>query len=444
MIVGFYGGLHNNMYLMAGAVASLPGSDHSAVFIRDRCDNWPFSQPSWQDVLGMLPSGRMCRSGHSDAVRPMTWGEWNAWERNHNWSAPPWLYDPLEHLAEPSPPPSLGRRGVRRRDADVVSAYFTRNQHLQWVLTQMKACDILVVCGIVPTITAWASGTPYIIWPHGKDARIAAGLYSMAGDGALANAGETLAVAYRRCIAIGNPQPSLGGGHRGDLSKVLGRDIVHMTTPAEPHARLPFEERREQLNRILGHLGEPPIDTEYAAFCPASLYVEWKGHDRLFDAMASLPDADRAKFTIIFSGWGPDRNTLMAKAKQDGTDAMCRFLPGVVTRPVVHAMASASDFSINEFVMGEYGTAMVESMAFGCPVIMYINDELFLSGGLDVPPVLNARTTADIARTLSAIAAGDCDPEATSAAGLEFIRRNHSPAKLADTILGIAQKEGIQ
>ena len=49
--IGLYGGVANNMYVFAKALARR-GAD--VLFIRDRADRYPFSQPCWEDAAWTL------------------------------------------------------------------------------------------------------------------------------------------------------------------------------------------------------------------------------------------------------------------------------------------------------------------------------------------------------------------------------------------------------
>ena len=90
MRIGLYGGLANNMYVFAKAMAT-HGLD--VCFIRDRGDRFPFSQPVWEDVSCTLDHDKIAKAVH------WTWEEWTAWEHQLEWQPPNWLKDPLKAIS---------------------------------------------------------------------------------------------------------------------------------------------------------------------------------------------------------------------------------------------------------------------------------------------------------------------------------------------------------
>src|SRR6185436_21094065 len=115
-------------------------------------------------------------------------------------------FDPLSVPAGKSSP-------ITAKSGLVDRLYLRRYPHRAPALEAMRACDTLLVCGTEGTLLAAQSGRPYIIWPHGGDTMIAAGLLqpswlqirSRFMHGMLR---RQLVPAYARAICIGSHEPT--------------------------------------------------------------------------------------------------------------------------------------------------------------------------------------------------------------------------------------------
>ena len=96
---------------------------------------------------------------------------------------------------------------------------------------------------------------------------------------------------------------------------------------------------------------------------------------------------------------------------------------------------SASDLCVDQFYHGSYGTAALEAMAHGTPVLMRIDDEAFNARGWEPPPVLNAENADDIARILDRILSGEIDLEERGRAAGAWVARNHASERVVPDLL---------
>jgi glycosyltransferase involved in cell wall biosynthesis len=430
-----YGGIANNMYVFAKALDAC-GVD--ICFIRDRSDRYPFSQPVWEDQNLTM---------HYQEVPIATnwnWEQWGHLERDSGWSAPSWLADPLNSLP-------VGDIAVKLRHLPFLDAIWTKRYlsatHRSNTLALMRECDALLVCGIEGSILARLSGRPYIIWPHGGDLMIAAGmlqppikqLRQRVVHGIQA---RHLRSAFDHAICVGNHEPSgISSAFWGAEGYIKKLNVVLMPIPIPVRFRPSIESRHKLCHELLKELGLGADIPKLMGFVPSRIDYRWKGHDRLLAAMvirhAELRDAG-AK--IVFTGWGEDLHRAKDFAASNGIADVSMFLDVALSKPMLFRFYECADFAVDQFTIGMYGTAALEAMAAGCPLITWLDDSYDRSWG--APPVINVKTTDQIAQTLGDIANGDCDL-AEMGNGLQaWISKMHSPEKAMSIVLSAFENPG--
>jgi glycosyltransferase involved in cell wall biosynthesis len=424
MKIGLYGGMANNMYVFAKAMAK-HGAD--VCFIRDRSDRYPFSQPVWQDLPFRMDYQEIPRAND------WPWTRWQALEDELGWKAPAWLYDPLTDC----------RKGGALRASRL--GYSPDGAFLKWylgkgcraaVLHKMKGCDALLVCGVEGSLLANASGKPFIILPHGGDLMIAAGVLP-APPGSplrvrLARAMERrqLVMAYRNALCVGVHEPSAFSADFYGAEDFFRRQRIYfLAVPVTRQERLPAAARREALNGLLARMKTGPLAEKYVGLVPSRVDFEWKGQDRLLQALAALeqrrPDAG---VHLIFSGWGKDLQPArdFVRAKRQGGHVT--FLDAGLSKPVLSQFYCAVDFVVDQFIVGMTGTSALEAMACAAPVMMWVNDAVERYWGQ--PPVIQARSALDIERALGDICDGHIDLDHIGRRQQEWVLRQHDPAKV--------------
>jgi glycosyltransferase involved in cell wall biosynthesis len=417
MKVGFYGGLANNCYIFAKVLSN---AGHDVVFIRDRSDSYAFSQPVWEDATFVMDYAEVAKSS------AYSWEDWARIEGRQLWHSPAWLVDPLKFQGVASPvsraPAWLRPLGGR---------YIRPVAHRTGVVAAMQSCDVLLVCGIEPAILAMMSGRPYIIWPHGGDIRVAAGL-TIPPEG-LRNRirfevqKTLLLAAYDKAAWVGTHDPKGLGGVAGDVRKALRKtSLIHLPIPAPITSRADQSERRKRLTALCHKLDLPEIAGDNIGFVPSRVDFGWKGHDLLLGALQRC--TGREKLHLIFSGWGNDYGRAKDYVQRNGLSELVTFLPFSLSRPILAEFFSVADFAVDQFrFLGTYGTALVEALAAGCPTLMWIEESVFRSRGWESPPVMNAETEADIAQQLERIAQGGMDLDQLSRQSQAWVRRVHAP-----------------
>ncbi len=427
MRIGLYGGLANNCYVFAKA---LRHAGQDVIFIRDRNDRYAFSQPVWQDSAFSM--------GFEDVAisSSFSWKHWKHIEVDQQWLPPTWLVDPLD----------LQSDQIKICDAAVpywlkplANKYVFQGKHRLGVVVTMRTCDVLLVCGIEAAILAMLSGRPYIIWPHGGDIRMAAGIATPPKGMRVRMSYELqrllLLAAYDRAAYVGTHDAKALGGSVGDVKKALrNTNFVHMPIAISCRARSGKMERHSKLTMLCKALNLPVIESEIICLIPSRVDFIWKGHDLLLGALKRA--TGREKLHLIFSGWGNDYAHAKTYVAQHRLEAQVTFLPFSLSKPLLAEFFTLVDFAVDQFrCLGTYGTALVEALAAGCPTMMWIDEQAFTARAWEAPPVLNAQSEEDIVSYLEKIACGSIDLEDISQRSQAWIQRVHAPEVVLPQLL---------
>lgn len=397
MKIGFYGALANNTYVAAKAFARI---GVEVLYIHQEEDIFPFSQPMWEDIEFTLPYEQVQASSWS-AMKWLRYGEHLKWKSPHFYRAsssfPPQVRElPLQQL------PLLQRLIFR-----LLYVHQFRNP---WALLELLcSCDFLIVCGVQATIMAYVSDKPYVIWPHGSDIRLAAGIgYKLNWwpKGWLAELRRwLLKQAYNQALFIGSHDPLGIGGHLGAVEY----PIRYFPIPLPRHKKPEQAQRLKILSTCFDRFQlSVPLDKVYL-FIPSRIDYYWKGTDRLINAIKTIRPTN---LHFIFSGWGGDYK--QAKLALADIPKIATFLPCSLSKPLLYQMFTSVDLVIDQFLLGSYGTSAVEAMSCGSPVMMYINEKAFLEKGWLPPPVINVSSEQDIRQALTDLDVGNLDLDVIS------------------------------
>jgi glycosyltransferase involved in cell wall biosynthesis len=430
MKIGLYGGMANNMYVFAKAVAS---QGVEACFIRDRSDRYPMSQPVWEDVPFSMGYDEVPRAAYWD------WEKWKEKEQELNWVAPEWLVDPATGSGTQLKPTLTRTGGII--DTPFASRYL-RVSYRASALRYMQACDALIVCGVEGSILANASGRPYIIVPFGGDLMIAAGLlqpkfYRMWTKLIHTMTRRQLVRAYANAVCIGVHEPTgFATDFYGAEHFFRKHKSCFVAIPIPVRQRAPAGDRRQTLRALLAGLGFESSSSAYVGFVPSRIDYEWKGHDRLLNALARLDRQGKASdLHLIFSGWGNDFDAARCFVEANDLCKRTTFLDCALSKPLLYQFYLNADFVVDQFIVGMLGTAALEAMSCGAPLITWINDAAERAWG--TPPVLQARTTNEIAAVLERLSSGHIDLDQVGTSLQEWLGRLHNPATVVPNMLEI-------
>mgnify|MGYP000995350881 CR=1 FL=1 len=418
--IGLYGGIANNMYIFS---KSLINHKIDTIFIRDRTDRYPFSQPVWEDCKFTLNYGDLEKASR------WSWDKWNQKENELNWKQPSYIFDPLIKNINNS---------VRLSNNNLYNIIFNyllkKNRLWNPIINKIRECDLVIVCGIEGAIIASISNIPYIIWPHGGDIRTASGFHRPAGN--IKNyirhyffSYLPLKKAYNNALFIGSHDPTGVGCTVGrTIDSFPNTKFLKLPIPLKSESRLKREKRRMLLNKIISDIDISIPEAKIIGFIPSRIDFYWKGHDILFESLNSL--SNQKDIHLIASGWGKDYLT----AKNMLINNSVTFLPCALSKQIVYNLYKASDFVIDQFVMGTYGTSAVEAMSFGAPVLMWINNTFFQNLNWEPPPVINAKTKEEVLDKLNKIISGEVDLEIEGQRCLDWVNRIHDEKKVISNL----------
>lgn len=430
MKIGLFGGVANNMYVFAKSFREY-GVD--VCFIRDRSDLYPFSQPIWEDVELTQEYAEVSRSAM------WTWDKWSELESNQGWRSPQWMYDPRESL-EGEVRLSRGRY-TKVLDRLTASRYLKAPSRRS-VLAKMEECDALMVCGVEGSILARLSGKPFIAWPHGGDLMLAAGMlmppvWKLRQRLVYSVLSYHLRIAFREAICIGNHEPSgITTAFFGAEDYVRNLNVVYMPIPIPLRRRAPLMERRSQMKELLFHVGINPNGKSLVGFVPSRVDYRWKGQDRLLTAVVSIQNEMRkANACLVFAGWGDDLAVAKRYAKENQIEDVVFFLGVALSKPLLFKFYQAADFVVDQFTLGMYGTAALEAMASGCPLMIWLNQKYERSWG--APPVMNVQSSEEIEGELRAILSGQRDLDAMGTELQSWMSKTHDPKRVVGDVMAV-------
>jgi glycosyltransferase involved in cell wall biosynthesis len=383
MIIGFYGAIANNTYV---AAKSFQNQGSQVVYLKELGDSFPFSQLVWEDKEFVLDY---------EQINASKWSEdrWRSKENDLGWKRPAFVKSPLIRVERGIQKPSNGLLEYFIR-----KYFFLRRKHSQAVLNVMQQADVWIVCGMEATLLAWASGKPYVIWPHGSDIRFAAGIdFSWKNFLGRRVFNEIkrwfLRFAYKNALFIGSHDPSGIGGHVGQVNF----SITYFPLPLPlKYSVISYQEKQRALIELFDRYAVRLPKGKLFIFIPSRIDYYWKGTDRLIAAIKSMP---LPNLHFIFAGWGQD----YIKASRDLNNYGVTFLPFSMSKSFLYKVYQNVSLVVDQFCLGSYGTSALEAMSVGTPVMMYIDNKVFFRKGWLPPPVINVQSSAEIGGVLQKI-----------------------------------------
>jgi glycosyltransferase involved in cell wall biosynthesis len=138
-----------------------------------------------------------------------------------------------------------------------------------------------------------------------------------------------------------------------------------------------------------------------------------KGNDLFIDALATFLAAAPCPVRVLMLDRGPDRHRARERLRDLGLDAYVQWQESQTPLGLAQ-MTRSVDLVIDQFAMGALGMITWEAMAVGRPVIVYAQPNAQRLIYDEDPPVLNARTAAQISDRLMEAT----DPDAAAELGL--------------------------
>lgn len=139
---------------------------------------------------------------------------------------------------------------------------------------------------------------------------------------------------------------------------------------------------------------------ELTLFAPSRQVWREKGNDKMFRGYSMWIKKTNRKSNLITVDWGPDSDRSKKLVRELGLEQHVTWIKPVQKRRLVEYYSDA-DVVLDQFVLGSYGTAAPEAMACEKPVIMYYSESAFTRSFRELPPLLNAFTSEEIAEKLT-------------------------------------------
>lgn len=405
------------MYVFA---KGLVDAGFAVTFIQDRKDNFPHSQPVWEDVECFFRSGFDYQNI-----------DWDTFEKDNNWVKPFWYFKPSFAID--------GEREIFRKSPIfwpiklAACRYLRKRPESLAIFETMKSCDFLIVSGIDASILAMLSGKPYMVFPHGSDMRVAIGAET-AGTGWNARTLEALLVyAFKKAACIGSQLPDASAEVSiREYKRLKDMRVDRVPLPYLSHARPSREIRREKLKTLFKKIDIDLVEADFYCFTPSRINFYWKGHDRLFEAIDQ--NREILKIHFIFLGWGDDYEQAMAYVDKHDLHRYVTVIPIFCSKQMLFRFFEAVDVIIDEFNgSGSYGTGLSEAMSHSCPVITWISD-MFDKPGWETPPVIQARSKEEIGEVIVKVSNGEIDLNDWSMKTAAWFNRVHSNAAVKQVV----------
>ena len=407
-MLGLFGGTCNNLYVLAKVLAR---HGVNLTFIQDRKDNFPHSQPVWEDVDCYFRSGFEHQSI-----------DWGHFENEHEWLKPSWYYTPAQS--------HNSSKFIFQKSNSSILTRFIATRFLRHrtdygsVFSKMLECDFLIVCGAEPAVLAMLSGKPYMVFPHGSDMRIAIGAETKGRNlkGLLLD--YIITKSFKRADIIGNQLPDASAEVPvPEYRRLKKLSIERMPLPYQLRPRLNKAKRTKNLRQLFSELDMNLVEAATYAFVPSRINFHWKGHDRLLEAI--LENRESLDCHFIFLGWGDDYHHAMEYIERNVLTEWVSVVPIFCSKEFLFRFYESVDFIVDSLNgSGGYGSSLAEAMSCGCPIVTWISD-MFDRPGWEKPTVIQARSKEDISTVLKKMNDGTIDLDTKSRETVEWFEQVH-------------------
>jgi glycosyltransferase involved in cell wall biosynthesis len=405
--IGLVGGMANAMYCFTRVLRQ---QGYDAQYVADPQEMFPMSQPLWEEVPLTLEWRRF-------GAEPFDAQGWQRLADSSGWRSPDWVVHPKASRPR--------RYGINRaqtafwfgpRDATILGRRYVRGA--QPMVEQLRSYDQLVVCGI-RIADALLSGRPYVFWPHGGDVKDLpfgdATPYWHAFDRLMRKA-----IAQARLAGTHDPTIAAAleeAGRRGPIPYLPFLVDVDRYAPGEPTSAIARDVRAQAGERRVLLLASRQ---DFAV----------KGTDRFARAFTEAVSAG-APLYLVVPPWGADvEATRQIFAEARVLDSV-HYLESAVSKPVLRDLYRIADLVVDQFTITAFGSAMLEAMACGTPVLINLDLDAFRDRWPDFvpPPVFRAASQEEIAAMLRVLATDGSNLAQAGSASREWIQEHHGPER---------------
>ncbi len=414
----FYGAMVNFLY---GAAKVCNSSGLQVSYLFEEADCFPAHHPFWLDVCHQF----------TDADFRVFSENRQAFLNGLNWKMPDFicrddLFGELSSYCRPMANPM--KRFIYKR--------FYSEDRLKRLCGMFQNYDCIFVCGANAVIDAYLSGRPYVIFVYGADLRLYLGVDAPPNGFRQRVSYEMYRIvlkdAYDNANAvISNPPLSIyasGAKNITGCNRVFSHkaayDIVYPVPPIEEGCSINLDLSYDKINVLI----------------PSRIDFYWKGQDVFLDALSASPY--RGRFRIYLLQWGNHQREAQQLVSKLHLDDLVTFLPFFATRPLLLSLYDKFDLIVDEFYIGTYGTAALEAMSRGKPVVTFIDEKMFANREL-IPPCLSLRTRQEFLDMFERICSGELNLNDIGSEAYVWQQRHGGASEFTKNIRSVLREIGI-
>ena len=212
----------------------------------------------------------------------------------------------------------------------------------------------------------------------------------------------------------------------------LGLDnYVHIPHPVDETRYAPGPSK---LRRRLEESG-----FDFVVFLPSRHDWIEKGTDRGIEAFARLVRAGVNKPALVVTEWGLELHRSFELIRSLGIESSVVWLQPLAKLRLLDAYRAA-DVVLDQFLIGTFGGIAPEAMGCAKPVVMGFDASVHRWCFPELPPIVSAVETDEIAFHLTRLAANDAERNAIGDAGRAWMQRHHSWRLVAERQLAVYEE----
>ena len=406
--VALLGNIANNAFNM---VNILRRQGVFAQLIDDGTNTFAFSRPAWEECHVALDYPQVMHV-------PRTPADWARLESRWGWRDASRVVRPGQRGWRPLPPKDSGSQAIL---ADVESALArsgldaTERDYLRDVVSRYGSTiralgdyDVVIAFGFLAAACAYLAERPTLYFTYGGDCRVE--LADRDGSRSLLSRVFAHILASER-FAIE------GYGCDQEIHEVLrSRGLLGKVAYAFlPNVNVALLRQPWNRDAARDRLGWPRDKMIF--FLASRVDYAWKQSDVFLDAFAEFAEK-HGDVLLAVTGWGNDYRDARQRMARQGLGDRVVFLDQCFSKPALFQRYAAADVIVDQFKVGSLGSVSYEALCMGKPVLTYLAP-FNLLGYPSPPPILNARTKADILEQLESCVAR---PEALEQIGQRSAR----------------------
>ena len=172
-------------------------------------------------------------------------------------------------------------------------------------------------------------------------------------------------------------------------------------------------------------------------FAPARHDWSDKGNDIILQAIKKFQSIG-ANFELVFVKWGRDVERSKAFLEEHKIAEKVRWIEPC-SKLKLRKHIAESFVVLDQFNWSAFGTVTLEALSIGVPVITRINEQHMLDYFGEIPPVLNASESSEIASILKSIIEDESYRNEVGRASMRWIQKYHSANRFLELQLPVLE-----